>query len=197
MLVREAAAERLRSRQRESFVPAMIGEMFGTTTSQFQVAALRNGRLGYRHILQREGQEERQLLVLDTEYARVQRIGGNGRETLARAFVDSLVGVAQREVAVAQRNFLQSTMNQRLAESLNIATYQQLPADPQRWWQWWDDENDIVRQGGKQTRQRQQYQQVSIVDRRPPTVDRRTNYRRTKQCYTADRRNVLPPVRWS
>ena len=200
MLVRESAGERLRYRPQESFVPTIIGEMFGTTTSQFQVASLPNGRLGYRHILQREGQEQRQVLVLDTEYVRSRRIGGDGRESLSRAFVDSVMGVTQREVAVAQQNFLQLTMNQRLSETLNIATQQKLPADPQRWWQWWDEENDVVRQGGKQTRQRQQYQQVSIVDRRPPTQSMGTQSSgsgRQAECFAAGtlvltRRGELP-----
>jgi hypothetical protein len=105
--------------------------------------------------------------VLDTEYARRRVAGGNGQETLARAFLDSVIGVAQREVAVTQQNFLQLTTNQRLSEALNIATNSQLPADPQRWWQWWDEENDVVQQGEKQTRQRQQTRLVSVQDRRP------------------------------
>jgi hypothetical protein len=167
-LVREAAANKLRSRQRESFVPKMIAQMYGLTSSSFQVVPLPDGRLGYRHVAQREGQDERQLIVLDTAYRRVARMGGDSRETLFRAFTDSVVGAVQRELAVAQQNELQLAMNQRLAEALNIATNQQLPADPQRWWQWWDEENDMFQQGDKPVHQRQQFRQISVQDRRPP-----------------------------
>ena len=166
-LVRDAAAEKLRARPRESFVPDMIAEMYLPITTQFQWAQLPNGRFGYRHLLQREGAEQREVVVLDTEYARRERVGGNVRETLQRAFLDSVVGVVQRESAVWQRNVAQDAANQRLTAALNIATNQQLLADPQRWWQWWDQENDVSRQGGKQTQVRQQVRQVSVADRRP------------------------------
>lgn len=169
-LVREAAAEQLRQRRRESYVPALLSEMYTPLVSQFGVAQLPNGRLGYRHIFHREGQEERQVLLLDTEYRRVRRMGGDGDETLVRAFMDSLTGLAQREVVSARQNFLQMTLNQRVAEVLNIATNQQLPADPHPWWQWWDEENDVIRISDKQTRSRQQFRQVAIADRRPQFV---------------------------
>jgi hypothetical protein len=142
--------------------------------------------------MQREGVDDKQVLVLDTEYARVRRAGGNGRETLARAFLDSVLGVVQREVAVSQRNFMQLTLNERLSTALNIATNSQLPSDPQRWWQWWDEENDIVRQGDKQTRQRQQTRLVSVQDRRPDFGSQSrfggsqsTPTRRQAECFAA------------
>lgn len=166
-LVREGAAEKLRSRPRESFVPDLISEMYLPATSQFQWAPLSNGRLGYRHLIEREGAEQRQVIVLDTEYSRQARWGGDRQETLQRAFFDSLLGVAQREIAVSQSNAAQTSLNRRLADCLNLATGQQLAAEPQRWWQWWDQENDIVRQGDKQTRVSQQTRQVSVADRRP------------------------------
>jgi hypothetical protein len=166
-LVREAAADKLRVRPRESFVPDMISEMYMPMTSQFEWTQLPNGRFGYRHLIQREGAEEREVLVLDTEYSRNVRPGANGRETLQRAFLDSVLGMAQRETTISQRNAAQSAVNQRLTEALNIATNQQLLVDPQKWWQWWDQENYVSRQGDKQTRVRQQVRQVSVSDRRP------------------------------
>lgn len=166
-LVRNAAADKLRSRPRESFVPDMIAEMYLPITSQFQWAQLPNGRFGYRHLVQREGSEQREVTVLDTEYSRRERVGGNGRETLQRAFLDSLLGAAQRETQISRRNAAQAAVNDRLTEALNIATNQQLLADPQSWWQWWDQENDVQRQGAKQTNYRQQVRQVSVTDRAP------------------------------
>jgi hypothetical protein len=143
----------------------MLREMFTPLVSRFEVAPLANGRMAYRHLFEREGQDERQLLVLDTEYRRVRRFTGDGRETLVRAFLDSMTGVSQREVMVTRQNEIQATLNRRLTEALNIATNQQLPVEPQRWWQWWDEENDIGRQGSKQVVARQQVQQLAVVDR--------------------------------
>jgi len=184
-LVRQAAAERLRERSRESFVPAMLGEMYTLASSQFQITRLANGRLGYRHVMEREGRNERQVLQLDTEYARSSRSNGEGRDSLLRAFADSVRGAAQRDVAVAQRNFGQLALNDRLTAALNIATNQQLPADPQRWWQWWDEENDIVRQGEKQTRSQQEFRQVSIADRRPQSGRQSSPTGRQAECFVA------------
>jgi hypothetical protein len=155
----------LRQQKRESYVPTMLREMYTPLLSRYEIAPLPNGRMGYRHLFEREGQEERQVLVLDTEYRRVRRFTGDGRETLVRAFLDSLAGVSQREARVTMQNQVQWTLNQRLTDALNIATNQQLPVEPQRWWQWWDEENEIGRQGGKQVVARQQVQQVAAVDR--------------------------------
>jgi hypothetical protein len=164
-LVREAAAERLSQQRRESYVPLMVREMYTPLVSRFDVARLPNGRMGYRHAFEREGQDERQLLLLDTEYRRVRRFTGDARESLLRAFFDSLAGVSQREALAARQNVVQAALNQRLTEALNIATHQQLPVEPQRWWQWWDEENEIGRQGNKQVVSRQQVQQLAVVDR--------------------------------
>ncbi|MGE0755889.1 MAG: polymorphic toxin-type HINT domain-containing protein [Pirellulaceae bacterium] len=164
-LVRECAAEQLEQRPRESYVPSMLSEMFTPIVSRFDVAVLPNGRYAYQHIFEREGQDQRQQLQLNTEYRRQSRIGGDRQETLWRAFLDSTTGIASREFNVAQQNESQRVLNQRCAEALNLATHQQLPADPQRWWQWWDEENDFAQQGSKQVVTRQQIQQVRVSDR--------------------------------
>lgn len=188
-LVRDAAADKLRSRPRESFVPDMIAEMYMPITSQFQWAQLPNGRFGYRHLIQREGAEQREVLVLDTEYVRQERVGGNGRETLQRAFLDSVLGAARRESVVWRRNAAQVAVNERLTTALNIATNQQLLADPQSWWQWWDQENDVSRQGAKQTSYQQQVRQVSVQDRRPQFAQgfsaRQSGPQPRQECFAA------------
>lgn len=163
--VREAAAEALRDRSRERYVPGMVAQMYTAAVSRFQVNGTPRGTLAYRHVAQREGREEVQSMVLDTEYFREFRFNSDVRDTLRRAFVDSLRGIETREAQLAQGNLRQSTLNQRLAAALNIATNQQLPAVPQTWWQWWDQQNDMGRQGQKPTRQMSGYQQVSVQDR--------------------------------
>ena len=75
----------------------------------------------YRHRFLREGQEERQLMVLDTAYRRVALPGGDGWESLGRAWADSLATAASRELNVAQQNLLSEELNRRIARALNVA----------------------------------------------------------------------------
>ena len=164
-LVRHASAERLKERKWVSFVPLMLREMYTPLVSRFGIAQAPNGRIVYTHAFSREGQEEQQVLRLDTEYRRIARWNGDGEDSLMRAFASSVSGLAQRELQAAQQNALQLTYNQRLVEALSIATYQELTADPKLWWQWWDKHNDVVRLGDKQTRSQYRVEQVAIVDR--------------------------------
>lgn len=165
-LVRQAAAERLKGRKWVSFVPMMLSEMYTPLVSQFGITQSPSGRIVYTHSFLREGQEEQQVLRLDTEYRRIARVNGDVENSLMRAFESSFTGLARRELQAAQQNSAQLTYNQRIVEALRIATYQDFPADPKQWWQWWDKQNDVVRLGEKQVRSRYQLQQVAIVDRR-------------------------------
>jgi len=57
--------------------------------------------------------------------------------------------------AEAQRTKINAktiAQNARIAEALNIATEQQLSADPKVWWEWWNKTNEIYFDGGKPIR---------------------------------------------
>jgi hypothetical protein len=121
------------------------------------------GQLGYRHSFYREGQNERELLVLDTAYRRV-AMGGSGNETLGRALAGVRGTIVSREVSVEQQNRLTKDLNDRISAALNIATGQNRPANPEAWWQWWNDQNEVFVTGQKQMRTVHQGEQVAIVD---------------------------------
>lgn len=85
--VRSAAAEQLRQRPRESFVPALLSVLYTPAVSRLAAVQTRDGRLLQRYAVQREGQNHRETLVLDTAFVRVALPGGDGAETMFRCRV--------------------------------------------------------------------------------------------------------------
>jgi hypothetical protein len=112
----------------------------------------------------REGQNEREVLVLDTAYRRVARAGGDGRETLSRMLNDAGDTAMRRQVSVAQQNRRSEELNNRVATALVTATEQQLPAQPQAWWDWWNDHNEIFVEGDKQVQAVRRTRQFEVED---------------------------------
>jgi hypothetical protein len=163
--VRTAAAERLRSRPQEDYVPAMLGEMYSPVRTQADVTRGPGGRLLYRHSFVREGQKQNQQLVLDTAYTRVRQPGGDGRETLARAMNDLWTSAINREAAAEQQNRLQSELNDRVSTALNTATGANQLNTPESWWKWWNQQNEVFLQGQKPVSVQQVSQDRPISDR--------------------------------
>ena len=162
--VREAAARSLGKRDPQRYVPLMLSEMYTPVTSRTEIVP-DGTRLVYRHAFRREGQNQQQELVLDTQYRRLVRPGGDANDTLTRALART-VGVAMaRERSVAQQNRWAAELNNRIASALSLATGQELPPSPQSWWQWWEDDQDVVVQGQKQLRRIQRTTRVALADR--------------------------------
>ncbi len=164
--VRDEASLLLTKRTRESFVPLLLAEMYTPVESRMAVTPA-NGQLVYQHEFAREGQDQRQLLVLNSVYRRRAIPGANGNETLSRAFADSFATAARLQRSAQQQNVTTQLLNERIARVLNLSTQQNLPANPQTWWQWWNQHNDVVLQGQKQTQQQQLTRQVVMQDQSP------------------------------
>ena len=174
--VRQTAAELLTSRPREAYVPLLLSMMYSPVISQLTEFMLPNSQVGYRHAFVREGAERNELLVLDTQYRRVAENAGqppgNALRSLNRAARDAQLTAAQMEQGVAAQNQAIALLNDRLAWVLNIATGANLPADPERWWKWWTEENEVFLQGSKQTYTVTGSRTVDIVEVDPRTVMR-------------------------
>jgi hypothetical protein len=168
--VRTAAAERLRSRSQEDYVPALLGEMYSPVRTQADVTRGPGGRLLYRHSFVREGQQQNQHLVVDTAYTRVRQPGGDGRETLARAMSDLWTSAINREAAAEQQNRLQSELNDRITAALNTATGANQMNTPESWWKWWNDQNEVFLQGNKPISTIQTSQERYVSDRIDPAL---------------------------
>jgi hypothetical protein len=174
LTVRQAAAKLLSSREREAYVPLLLSMMYSPVVSQISEFALPNGQVGYRHAFMREGAERNEVLVLDTQYRRVAETGGtpNGNAALSlnRAARDAQRTAAQMEQGVAAQNQATAALNDRLAWVLNTATSANLPADPDRWWKWWSEENEVFVAGSKQYFTESRSRTVDIVEVDPRSL---------------------------
>jgi hypothetical protein len=163
-LVRDAAARKLITRDKHSYVPQLVALLYQPVRSEVVAGVLPSGRIGYRHSFMRESQDRNEVLVLDTEYFRVQLAGGDGALSAARAAVDAAETARQRELAVEAQNRFQSQLNDRITGALKIATEQNLPAQPESWWRWWNEYNELQAQGSKTMVVSQEYRSSAVVD---------------------------------
>jgi hypothetical protein len=161
--VREEASLALARRDLHSFAPALIDMMVKPIESRAALAPLAGGRIGFRQVFVRETADREEVLVLDSEYERVAR-GGSREDARRRAAGDILTtavrGLSERE----RRNETALRLNERIAWILNRATQQSLPASPETWWQWWNDQNERVPADQKTVAVSQVYRLVQIVD---------------------------------
>ena len=162
--IRDAAAKKLASRDKHSYAPQLIAMLYLPVRSEVVADVLPSGRIGYRHSFAREGHDRNELLVLDTEYFRVAQAGGDAGLSAARAGLDAAETATERELAVEAQNRFQSQLNDRITRALKIATEQNLPAQPESWWRWWNDYNELLTQGPKTVVASQEYRTSAVVD---------------------------------
>lgn len=168
--VRVQAAERLRSRPYDHYVPLLLSELSAPIESRVE-AALVNGQILYRHQFEQELQDRRQVAVLDTALLRrpslVETAWGEGSltgslvslpsigvaeaQTRTRALLDMQQVIVAREQQRLQRNLWINTMNERIGQVLSTATGEDLAPTPQAWWSWWDEINGVRMEGEKFT----------------------------------------------
>lgn len=115
---REAAAKGLEPRPPESYVPLLLAQLHTPVVSRAAVVPAGSGRLVYRHGFLREGQDQRELLILDTEHRRVALPEGDGRETLVRALGNSWATANAREYTLARQNQVTRVLNDRIVQAL-------------------------------------------------------------------------------
>jgi len=163
--VRSAAAKSLSDRDEMSYVPQMLASLHTPAVSQMQIARTSGGNLMYRHLFYREGQDRGEMMVLDTEYRRVGVNNGASQETLGRAIAGMREQALDRERSLAEQNQLTQMINSRVCDSLKNATGQALPAQPEAWWNWWNQHNGIFIPGQKPVFTARQEDRVNVSDR--------------------------------
>lgn len=166
--VRQAAAKKLKKRDKAGYVPQLLAAMQTPVQSRAQLYQAPTGRLTYRHTLYREGREEAALAVFDTNYYRsFYRTGppivsGVGR-TLSRVTLrvpspqeqfmmvreDAAIKAGAIQEAVDRQNTLIVQFNRRVCGVLSTATGVVRPPDPQSWWKWWNEHNEVFVSGSK------------------------------------------------
>ncbi len=163
-VVRNDAAQRLRRRPSESYVPSLLSLLSSPTTSQMQVLRGRGNSMIFRQALVREGRSSRDVMVMDTEYRRVALPGGDREDTLRRAQAGVTAQAAMQQRQVAQQNMATARLNDRVCTALATATREPIAAVPGQWWSWWNDQNGVFVQGQKPIRTAFRRQEIEVVD---------------------------------
>jgi len=170
LFVRHTAATKLQACDRDSYVPLLVSSMFTPVVSQIAEVALPNGRIGYRHAFLREGADRHELLILDTQYRRIAAPNGDVRESMNVAANDAQRTAWRMEQAAAAQNAATRALNDRIAWVLSTATHEKLPAVPDDWWSWWNDQNEVFVQGSKPVATVQLARTVAIVETDPNSL---------------------------
>ena len=139
--VRQKAARLLAKRPYEEYVPAMLQTM--QTRMDARVATTRT----------RRGYETSLLLVRETQ------------DSFDRQKFDDIRPTARLAVAIHHDNARIDLRNQMIAEALNVATDQELPAQPHAWWNWWDEHNEVYVEGEKPVRDFSREAELARIDR--------------------------------
>jgi hypothetical protein len=173
--VRDDASDLLKDRKFDHFVPQMVASMRSPVQANYAFERRIDARLVYRQIIYREGAGSAEAVVQDLVYANSQpslyfnRNGaflggadylgrrlpraGNDRDdrAVAEAAVhDALYRNALDRYQVAIENADVRELNLRVGEALSTATGESLGPDPQAWWKWWDQYEQLHQAGPKQ-----------------------------------------------
>ncbi len=184
--VRTAAAEQLKTRDKHSYVPMLLSAMATPVQSRAQLLRDPGGRLTYRHMFHRAGQYQQNLAVLDHDFipirspqrerqyddmdgdlARAFRLADqrDARESVRRRVFAQAVA---RQTAVALTNVAAGQFNRRLCEVLAATTGARLGVSPEKWWQWWNDRNEVTLAGYKQTVTQYRREGTTMLGSSPP-----------------------------
>lgn len=135
---RELAADELRLRDEQTFMPVLLSAMTTPIQTRAELYNGPGGRLMYGHAFFREGQDRKQMAVLVTGFNAVDgtnpaNIGVPIAEEQAR----------NREAAVEVQNRLTQWLNARIIETLAHVTKQDFGQSPDLWWAWWNTHNEV------------------------------------------------------
>lgn len=161
--VRRLAALELRQRDKMEYVPQLLAEMNTPFRTISQVIPGRGRRLVHRTVYLQEDQDSRRALVDDTQYHRVAPIG-DSQQTWDRVQENMSVRSGQVAVNVRLQNLQIGQLNERICETLRLATEQDLPSQPQVWWDWWNADNDLLIEGSKTLLTSYQSREFDVFD---------------------------------
>jgi hypothetical protein len=109
-------------------------------------------------------------MVFHVAYRREALPGGEGEDTIARAFANMAQSTLARDQQLAAQNALTAAMNERITAVLVATTGKNLSATPALWWQWWSEQQETVRAGAKPVDLQTNFQEIILVDRVTPAM---------------------------
>ncbi len=167
------AAEKLRDRKMEGYVPALLSAMSTPIQSRAELYVTPRGRLVYRQMFYREAQFHAERVVFDSEY-RDPILSANARAGLLEGLAqfqqrDAVNRFQQFGTAVVEQNDAIAQINRRVCDVLAMATGQDVLPTPEGWWQWWNDHNETYLSSEKPVRE--VYNRQEIPAPRPPMYE--------------------------
>ena len=165
--VRESAAQQLRARPLESFVPALLAALYSPIQDDMSLVLSPDGRLFYSHDFKREGHEQKQEQVMQLEVDRVVMPGAGGFESLMEALMGIGQMAADRQQSVAAQNRFTEQLNERVCWVLSLALDTQITS-PNSAWDWWSQRNEVFYPDPKPTARQYQSDTVTLVELPPP-----------------------------
>lgn len=165
--VRTSAAQKLHARPYEEFVPVLLSSLFTPLQSKFELYTSPGGRIFYEHSFYREGQEERQQQTFQVNYFRRRSDGVVDLGQLAATQRRFAALAQEREREAAVQNAYNQELTNRVSTVLAMATDQPKMEDPEAWWSWWNERNEITYESEKPLNHDYRQSDVSIVDATP------------------------------
>jgi hypothetical protein len=167
--VRSDAAQRLKDKPMEHYVPVLLGAMRAPVQARRELYRTPTGQLNHRYVVFRQGRQSNEVSVFESSYTRIPRQGGNRRDSLARAVTTATQRNFDRDETVLRENMLAAQRNMRITRTLSDSTGEKFPADPSEWWKWWDDYNEVFVSLEKPTTVRYEREQIEVEDFVPET----------------------------
>jgi hypothetical protein len=162
--VRQDAVAVLQERSFDHYVPALLATLATPISSRSELFQDASGRLIYRHMFFREGQENRQLAVLETAYRRISAPGGDGSDAANLALNDIMGRAVTGELRRMRQNIATEELNDRVMWVLRRACDGQIDMTPEAWWDWWNQYNEVYTEQQKPLQTRVQQREIALID---------------------------------
>jgi hypothetical protein len=178
--VRTAAVAELKKRPLEYYVPTLLGSLYTPASVQAAIVSTVDGRLMLREVFAREAANHKEVTTVDSLY---RFVNDDPNSPVSRR--RQIAQVAQTDIA--RENIARAELNNRICAVLVDVTGVRLPAAPERWWQWWNDYNEVYVEGQKQTTTAYYRQEATIVYQPMPIAHNsaRSESDESKDCLVA------------
>lgn len=163
-----AATEMLREYPQDSYVPYLLSGLTSPIDGQYVFFRERDGDVVVRLFYARETEEQRQGREDRTTF-RPQGANANARARAGALSADQAITqvlaahsqLQRQNVAILQRNL-------RVTDVLRAATDCRQSTNPDAWWNWWNDENEVFVEGEKPFVAKVFKQTVVVIAPPPP-----------------------------
>lgn len=164
---REIATGLIRMRPESEYVPLLISAMTTPWTESERFEAAGNNGIRHTHVLFRECFDKKQVETMNTVFngtvpAGQGRVLPPGWQWLIATMARDSDELAEQRGQIAERNAQIKLFNERVTTVLANVTGEELGAEPQPWWEWWNAKTDVY-QGEKPVESRAYRRSVTVA----------------------------------